>query len=133
MNRLTYPEPGSVVYVCFAGPFRHKGVVTDRWVNGKPTVIANAIKTKGVKEITWDQFEDARQVFLDNKPAEVDAHVVLWRARRLIGQAYIPLTFNCEHFVEVCYGKKPNSAQVVLALAGALALVGLLAMAASEN
>ena len=121
---MLWPSPGSIVYVRFLGFLRHKGIVSNRWWNGKPLVIASAQDTSGVAEVPWDTFTGRKPWFVEGYPSELPPHIVLYNARTLIGQPYNPLTANCEHFVHRCHGQQPNSPQAASIIA--LGLLGLL-------
>lgn len=131
MNYQIWPTPGTVVFVCFMGQFRHYGIVSDRTDGGKPMVIANAWLTGGVREVSWDRFCDDRQPYSSPALSNLPAFLVLQNARRGIGLPYNLLTFNCEHFVRQCYGIQANSEQVgatvgVVAIAAlSIALIGM--------
>ncbi|HEX3430503.1 MAG TPA: lecithin retinol acyltransferase family protein [Rhizomicrobium sp.] len=128
MGVFIYPRPGTVVYIVILGLFRHKGIVSDRWWNGKPTVIANTPRL-GVAELQWDVFANGQMVRIDGYPSKLPPFAVLFRARRLIGTQYSLGSFNCEHFVNYCHGLRPDSPQVVAAV-GAAIVVGLFMLAA---
>ncbi|HTQ12949.1 MAG TPA: lecithin retinol acyltransferase family protein [Rhizomicrobium sp.] len=125
---MTWPVPGTVIYVWFLGVFRHKGIVSDRFWNGKPMVLANSWTSSGVAEISWDAFAGGREVFSEGYPSALPPWEVLYNAKSMIGEQYDIIFSNCEHFVCKCHNKEPRSAQVVgfvlLALGvAALALV----------
>ncbi len=129
MNPAFWPAPGTIVYTLFLGVFRHKGVVSNRWWNGKPMVIANSLATRGVAEVTWDDFTAGQQGFVEGYPSNLSPLEVLYNARCMIGQPYNVASFNCEHFVAACHGQQPSSPQVVTVVV--LAAVGLLFAAQS--
>ena len=123
---MLWPMPGTIVYVWFLGVFRHKGIVTNSWWNGKPTVITNSWACNGVAEITWDQFACTQNVFVEGFPSNRPPLEVLYIARSLIGQHYDALFSNCEHFVYKCHGLEPRSPQLAAAiLIAAIALVSV--------
>lgn len=109
--RVIFPPPGSVIHIWFLGALRHKGIVSDRWCNGKPMVIANA-RRKGVREITWDSFTEGLPWYVEVPPSGLPPCQVVYRARCLIGRPYDLFTFNCEHFVATCFGLPPASPQI---------------------
>ena len=123
---MNWPRPGTVVYVRFLVVFTHKGIVSDRWWNGKPMVIANSQDTRGVAEVPWDTFTGKRAWFVEGYPSRLPPYEVLHNARCKVGQPYDIWQFNCEHFVYGCHGKQPNSPQV--AALGILAALGLIAI-----
>jgi hypothetical protein len=65
---MFWPVPGTIVYVWFFGVFKHKGIVSDRWWNGKPMVIASAQDSSGVAEVSWDAFTGGKQYFVEGYP-----------------------------------------------------------------
>lgn len=129
MLPVSWPTLGTIVFAPFLGVFRHKGIVSNRWWNGKPMVIANSQVTRGVAEVTWDAFAAGQQVFVEGYPSSLSPLEVLYNARCLIGQPYNILQSNCEHFVYRCHGQQPNSPQV--AAVAVVAALGLLFAAQS--
>jgi hypothetical protein len=127
MNYIVWPRPGDVVYVWFLAVFRHKGIVSDRYWNGKPMIIANSWTSGGVAEIPWDDFAGGQLVFLERAPRDLHPFVVLYNARSMMGQRYDVALSNCEHFVYTCYGLPPRSPQLataaVLAVAAAVMIL----------
>jgi hypothetical protein len=121
-------RPGTVVYVWF-GIFRHKGIVTNRWWNGYPMVIANSWTTNGVAEIPWSDFAGTEMVFVEGYPSNLRPHQVLENARSMIGHRYDAVQSNCEHFVCLCHGLEPYSPQLAGVVIAA-AVVAALAVAA---
>ncbi len=111
-----WPIPGAVIFVWFLGVFRHKGVVSNRWWNGKPMVIANSWTSNGVAEIPWDEFASGAEVFNDGYPSNLSSMAVLFNARNLIGERYDAVLSNCEHFVCKCHGLPPRSPQLAIAV-----------------
>lgn len=120
-----WPEPGTGVYVFFMGKFKHYGVISDKWMDNKPMVIANAWVTGGVKEISLDQFSQGAAVYLANIPTNLPKPLILANARRHLGRRYSLFVFNCEHFVQLCHGNQPLSSQVAAVSAVALIAIGI--------
>ena len=131
MSQRFWPRPGTIVYVWFLGLFRHKGLVSNRWHNGKPMVIANSVASGGVAEIPWDDFTTGLTCYREGYPSNLHPLEVLYNARQMIGQPYSVAAFNCEHFVYKAHGQQPRSPQfaAVAALATIALGVGLLAAA----
>ncbi len=126
---MCWPAPGTIVYVWFFGVFKHKGIVSNRWWNGKPMVIANSWTSNGVAEIPWYSFAGGQQVFVEDYPSQLSPFEVLYNARCMIGQRYDAVLSNCEHFVCKCHGLEPRSPQlagfvIVAAIAAALVVAG---------
>src|SRR5436309_556299 len=120
--------PGTVIYIVVFGFFRHKGIVSDRWSNGKPMVFANTYGS-GVRQLPWDKFADGQVVYIEGYPSQLPPFVVAHHARQMIGRPYDLFWFNCEHFVDACHGRNPESPQV-MGVVGAAFVIGLLALAA---
>jgi len=126
MPQYIYPPPGTTVYMAYLGLVFHKGIVSDCWWNDKPMIIDNSLRF-GVAERPWDTFAAGQTVYIQEYP-QLPASVVLCRARRMIGIPYNLFSFNCEHFVKICYGQRVESPQVAAALYAAVAF-GFLALA----
>lgn len=124
---MFWPTPGTIVFVWIFGAFKHKGIVSNRWENGKPMVLASAYDTAGVAEISWDAFTGGKPCYIEGYPSKLPAILVLYNARCRLGQPYNVLASNCEHFVYVCHGQPAKSPQAAAVLA--LGLFGLIAAA----
>jgi hypothetical protein len=116
MSQRFWPAPGTIVYVWFLGVFRHKGIVSNRWHNGKPMVIANSVASGGVAEIAWDEFITGLPCYVEGYPSNLHPQDVLYNARQMIGQRYSVAAFNCEHFVCKAHGQQSRSPQFVVAI-----------------
>ena len=123
-----WPEPGTVVSVPILLLYRHTGIVSDRWHDGKPMVISTSARSGGVHEEPWDTFAQGRDVTVNGYPGRLPGWEVVRRARSLIGTQYDLLTKNCEQFVMFAHGLKPQSAQLASTVVIALC-VGVLAAA----
>ncbi len=117
--------PGTVVAVS-VGPVDHVGILTDRQIDGLPTVISNSLRAAGVAEESLLTFGSGKQVRVIGFPGNLSPREVLQRARSRIGKPWSLLKWNCEHFVHWAHGLKPTSPQ--LAVAVALALLGIAAV-----
>jgi hypothetical protein len=107
--------------------YRHKGIVSDRWHNGKPMIISNSARAGRVCEEPWDVFAEGHAVAGDGYPGGLPNYEVIGRARLLIGTQYDLFNWNCEHFVTKAHGLKPQSPQVAVTAAVAALCVGVLA------
>jgi hypothetical protein len=123
-----WPQPGTVVSVTIFLFYRHKGIVSDRWHNGKPMVFSASARSGGVREEPWGVFAEDRAVTVEGYPGKLPSWEVLRRARALMGSAYDLLTRNCEHFVAYVHGLKPQSPQLAATVSVAV-IVGLLVTA----
>jgi hypothetical protein len=121
-----WPEPGTIVS-CRVGLWNHKGIVSDRQIGGKPTVLANSMRSGGFIELTWDDFSGGQHVFLDGYPGQLPSWEVIHRARSLYDRKYDAIFWNCEHFVNVCHGLRPGSPQLIVTAVVALLLAMVLA------
>lgn len=108
-----WPLAGSLVSVQFLGIYRHVGIVSDQWYNGKPMVISNSDRAGGVREEPWNVFAAGRAVTVEARQYDTVGHIVIARARSRIGTRYNLLTWNCEHLVRFAQGLSPSSPQVV--------------------
>ena len=123
-NATVYPAAGTVVWVPVYLVYRHRGIVSDRWEDGKPMVICNAAGF-GVLEQTWDQFGKSKQIQVEGYPGQLPHYEVLRRARSHIGSVYHLTEFNCDHLVNEAHGLPCESVQVKATLSIA-AVAGLL-------
>lgn len=128
VGTTNWPEPGMVVSVPILLMYRHTGIVSDRWHDGKPMVISTSVRSGGVHEEPWGTFAQGRDVTDNGYPGRLPGWEVVRRARSLIGTQYDLLTKNCEQFVMFAHGLKPQSAQLALTVVIALC-VGVLAAA----
>ena len=128
-NATQYPTAGSVVWVPIYLIYRHRGIVSDRWLGGMPMVICNDSRF-GVIEQTWDQFREGKQVQVEGYPGQLPYYEVLRRARSRIGSPYHVTEFNCDHLVNEAHGLPLESSQLKVTLSIAAAAGLLLAAAA---
>lgn len=128
----SWPQAGTVVSIPIFLFYRHKGIVSDQWRNGKPMIISNSARSGGVCEEPWDIFAEGNIVMVDGYPGGLSKYEVLNHARSLIGTQYLLFGWNCEHFVTYVHGLKPQSSQVTITVAIATLCVGVLAAAASR-
>jgi hypothetical protein len=117
------PRPGTVVWVPALLVYRHRGLVTDRYTNGKPFVLTTS-PVKGVVEEPWDVFGSDSVIHIEGYLGTLPCREVLRRARRHLGRAYDLFGFNCDHLVADAHDLPVQSAQ----LRGTLAAMGLLAL-----
>jgi hypothetical protein len=125
-----WPAPGSIVSVPAFVIFRHKGIVSDRWWNGKPTVISNSARAGGIKDEPWDVFASGQDWADEGHPGNLTAWDVLHRARFPQRRQYNAIDWNCEDFVSYCHGLPTQSPQrTAVAI---VAVIGL-ALAAARS
>ncbi len=126
----SYPPPGAAVSVPIGLGYRHKGIVSDQWYDGKPMVISNSARAGGVYEEPWDEFAGGREVRNEKLCGDFPPHVIISRARSFLGTKYDLLNWNCDHLVTEALGLNRESPQLqatvaVLALTlGAFAITG---------
>lgn len=113
-----YPAPGTVVSVPIALGFRHKGIVSDRWLNGKPMVISGSNRMGYVVEETWDVFSGGIEHRVENIDGVVSGMTAVMRARSKVGTTYSLLEWNCDHVVHYAVGLEPRSPQIAFCVAG---------------
>lgn len=124
-SHFAWPAPGTVVSVPIILGYRHKGIVSDRWHNGRPMVISNSNRGGGVVEESWDSFCQGRAPAVEGYPGNLPCYQVLSRARLCVGKGYRLLDWNCEHFVMYAHGLKPESWQVLVTFATAAIALAL--------
>jgi len=115
--------PGTIVSVPVIWPVTHKGIVSDRFLNGKPLVISNSARNGRVAEESWDTFSQGKAVSVDGYPSQLSSHLVVSRARSRIGTKYDLFNQNCEHLVTEAHGMSPRSAQLAAFIT--LGVIGL--------
>lgn len=120
--------PGTVVSVPLLGIFRHRGIVSDRFHDGKPTVISNSAPSGGVAEEPWDTFAAGAEVAVEGYPSDLPPYAVVQRARGRIGSSYKLFNWNCEHLISYAHGQRPASPQVA-AVVALVILFGILRIA----
>jgi|ERR1051325_8580121 hypothetical protein len=116
-----WPKPGSIVSVPAYILFWHKGIVSDRWCDGKPLVISASARVGCGAEESWDLFSSGQQWRDEGYPGSLQPSQVLERARSLLGKPYDAFSWNCDMFVLACHGLSPVSVQLLLALVVAAA------------
>ncbi len=126
-NEHQWPAPGTVISVAAYVFFRHKGVVSDRWYQGKPMVISNSARAGGIAEEPWDVFTSGQAWTDEGYPGTLSPWEVLQRARSAYGTKYHVLNWNCESFAAYCHGLPPNSPQVAAVALISLAGIALVA------
>lgn len=120
----SWPHPGSVVSVPIFLGYRHLGIVSDRFSNGKPMIISNSSRAGGTKEETLETFSQGRPVRIDQASDDLRAFEIVQRARSRLGSPYDLLSWNCEHLVAYARGLTPSSPQILGTLA--FAALGLM-------
>lgn len=110
--------------------FRHVGIVSDRrGADGRPMVISNSRRRGGTFEECWAEFSGGVPVTVKEARSGAQGHATVRRARSMLGAAWRPVEFNCEHFVEEACGRTRRSPQLhgavmISVLAVLLVLVG---------
>jgi len=120
-------RPGTVLST--GRPFyRHVGMVTDRFVNGVPTVISSSGGRGMVVEESLDAFRGQGDIRADGYLGSLSPEMVLVRARAKLGTRYSLFNWNCEQFVRYAHGlnqESPQLATVTSLLILALVIRGL--------
>lgn len=120
-------RPGTVLST--GRPFyRHVGMVTDRFVNGMPTVISSSGGRGMVVEEPLDSFRVQGDLRVDGYLGSLPPEMVLARARAKLGTSYSLFNWNCEQFVRYAHGlnqESPQLATVASLLILALVIAGL--------
>lgn len=103
--------------------YRHVGIVTDRWESGEQMVICCSWLKGKVIEERMSEFLGGFVAELVEEPRALSDTQVLHRARAKLGQPYKLLIWNCEHFMNYCLGRNPESPQLAFAITTALSLL----------
>ena len=122
-----FPPPGTVVSVPLWLFWRHKGIVSDHWCDGKPMVISGSARRGQVCEESWDTFRDGFDVQDDGYPSTLPTFEVILRVRALLGTRYKVFELNCDHVVAIAHGQAPQSPQVAGTVAVATLVVAFIA------
>lgn len=109
------------------GPVNHKGIISDRHLDGRPMVISNSKRAGRVCEESWDAFCAGEPVQVVGYLGVLAPELVLERARSVLGKGWNLFSFNCEHLVSYAHGLEPRSPQLAsgMLIAGIAALVYL--------
>lgn len=127
-----YPSPGTVVWIRAYLLFRHKGIVSDRWYDGKPMVITSD-PVVGVIEQSWDGFRAGQIPQVEGYPSRLPYYEVVRRARSRLGTRYHLFDFNCDQLKNYAHAL-PVLSEQVQAVALTAAIVGLaMAIAARKR
>lgn len=130
---VRYPPPGTVVSTPLFLFYRHRGIVSDRWYQGKPMVISASGRAGRVCEEPWDTFSGGLAVRDDGYPSTLPPYEVVARARAHIGTPYQTLSWNCDHLVARAHGQAHESPQVAATVAVAVLVLGIGLLALREG
>ena len=122
-----FPPAGTVVWMPAYSFWKHKGILSDRWWGGKPMVLCNS-PHDGVIEQPWDEFFHGEPPRDEGYPGKLPPSEVMRRARSRLGEVYVLLAFNCDHFKNYAHGLPVESEQLRATFA-ILASVGVVAAA----
>lgn len=100
--------------------YRHVGILTDRLINGFPTVISSSGERGVVVEEPLDKFRGAGDIRVEGYLSSLPHEVVLERARGKVGTQYSLISWNCEQFVRYAHGLIPESPQLATAVSLAM-------------
>ncbi len=115
-------SPGAVIEVCYP-IFKHYAIVSDRSVDGRPTLISLSRRTNAVTEEPWGQVTQGRRINISAIQGQLPGDIVVANARACIKANDLRwnlLTFNCEHFVRLVHDLPVESTQVQSAAKGAI-------------
>jgi hypothetical protein len=104
MNQVNvYELPvGSVLRVSH-GAYDHVGMVSDGYLYGERAIISLSGTYGRVIEEPYSSFSAGRVVQHEGYPGQLPPHVVVYRARALVGRPYSVTSFNCEHYVRCAH------------------------------
>jgi hypothetical protein len=124
MHSAILPAAGTKISAPTHLVYRHYGIVTERGM-----VISNSARRGGIAEETLEAFCNGKDWRIEPRPSALPWWQVLTRARQHIGRPYKLFGWNCESFVNDCFGLAPRSDQVAVTLLaafiGAIAVAGL--------
>lgn len=92
--------------------YRHFGILTDRFINGYPSVISNSGEGGMVVEESLIKFQGAGDLQVVGYIGSLPQDAVLARARTKLGSKYSIINWNCEHFVRYAHDLKQESPQL---------------------
>ena len=129
LPQQAWPAPGTVVSSPIILGFRHFGIVSERMLDGKPTVLSASNRRGFACEEAWDVFTPTGEYAIENLSGPLCGYEVVEMARRALGTRYSILNWNCDHFVHHAVGLAPRSPQVGVCIASAI----LVALAAASS
>lgn len=117
MEFLKQLKPGTIVGVGYL-LYTHVGIISDRKDDQQlPMIISNSNRIGGVKEETWQEFAQGRDIRVVGYPSNRPPQQVLEEARKFIDSTqYNPVLNNCEHFCAHVHGLPHRSPQIIRAL-----------------
>lgn len=92
--------------------YRHFGILTDRFINGYPTVISNSGEHGMVAEEPLNKFQGTGDLQVMGYLGSLPQGAVLERAKAKLGSRYALINWNCEQFVRYAHGLKQESPQL---------------------
>lgn len=122
---MFWVPPGTRVSTFLFPFYRHYGVVTESGL-----VLSCSARSGRAVEETFEVFSGGQEWRIEPLLSDLPWWVVLARARRLADRAYHVSDWNCETYVNVCFGLPPRSQQAELTIAAAG--LGLIALAAAR-
>jgi len=107
---------------------QHEGIVVKVAVmfGGFQAVVAHNSKGKGVVQSYWQDFSEGQPVVLHRRAtSQIHAQQILQRVYSNLGQPYLLLAQNCQHFASLAFTGKAESPAT--RTVGGLAAVAILA------
>lgn len=90
----------------------HKGIATDRWINGEQLVISCSGRAGKVVLEPMSVFSAGMGAEAMLQLSVLPRKIVLHQALQMLGKPYSLANFNCEHFLYQAFGLPPQSPQV---------------------
>lgn len=106
----------------------HEGIVVNvaLMYGGFQAAVAHNSKGKGVVQSSWLDFSEGQPVTLHRRAASrMHVHQILQRVYKNLGQPYLLLAQNCQHFASLAFTGKAESPATKAV--GGLAVVAVLA------
>lgn len=104
--------PGTIISVPKT-VIKHVGIVTDKYWDGHPTIIANTPQYGKVVEQTLSEFCEGYDFEVLSVPNNYRLGIqAVYKAYSLLNKSYNLFTYNCEHLISEAYSLKPQSPQL---------------------
>lgn len=124
------PAPGTVVSIPIGLGLRHLGMVSDRMIGGRPTILSSSNQQGCLVEEPWDQFDPHGAATIEPLTGPASGLQAVARMRSLMGTPYSWLNRNCEHVIHEALGLEICSPQLQTAAILAV-VIGFVWFAAS--
>lgn len=104
-------QPGALISIDM-GAYDHVGLVTNRFIEGMPTIISLSETHNTVVEQSWYEAVENRKVKLYSEQGVIDPSHAITRARAYLGKLRWSFFYNCEHFARAVHGLEVKSIEL---------------------